>query len=174
MKTILLMRHAEVREENYNLHDFEHPLSLKGLENAQFMGNILYKNSMRPDLIISSTAKRAKQTAILLQSSAEIENPIDFLDNMYEASPLTLLNIALNIKDKNDSVLLIGHNPGVEGFIEFLTTKKLSMTSTSIAEVKLNIETWKDLSANCGSLETILHPEDLSEKANSLELSHSF
>jgi phosphohistidine phosphatase len=163
MKTLLIMRHAKSSWNNCDLADFERPLSAAGFQTAPFMGNLIYKYGIQPDLIISSPAKRAKQTAVLIKASAGIDNQIEFAEKVYEASPTTLLNVAFSIHDKSESVLLIGHNPGIESFIRFLTSEKQTMSAGSIAIIKLNIAMWSDIDENCGELDYILRPEDTME-----------
>jgi phosphohistidine phosphatase len=170
MRTLLIMRHAKSSWDDCDLSDFERPLNSSGLQTAQFMGNLLYKYDLQPNYIISSSAKRAKQTAVLIKASAEIENPIEFEEKVYEASPATLLNVAFGISEKYKSVLLIGHNPGIESFVRFLTGEKQLMSSGSIAIINLNIEMWSDINENCGELDVILRPEDVAEH---LTLEHS-
>jgi phosphohistidine phosphatase len=174
MKTLLIMRHAKSSRDNPDLADFERPLNSVGLQTAQSMGNMMYKHEIKPNLIISSPAKRAKQTAILVKAAAGIETSVEFIDNLYEASPTTLLNVAFRISDKSDAVLLIGHNPGIESFIRFLTGETQKMTAESIAQITLNIEMWSDIDEKCGELEMLLNPEDSSENSKILETIAAF
>jgi phosphohistidine phosphatase len=163
MKTLLIMRHAKSGWNTSDLSDFERPLDSEGLQTAGFMGNLLYQNGLQPNLIISSPAKRAKQTAVLIKASAEIENPIEYSEKVYEASPTTLLNVAFGIREKHKSILLIGHNPGIESFIRFLTGEKQTMSNGAIAIIKLDIEMWSDIDENCGETDLILYPENAAE-----------
>jgi phosphohistidine phosphatase len=163
MKTLLIMRHAKASWDNPDWSDFERPLSQQGLKTAPFMGNIIYRNGFQPNLIISSPAKRAKQTAILVRATAEIEPKIEFIEKIYEANPITLEQVVSDFNDKYQSVLLIGHNPSIEFLIRTLTGETQLMPSASIAKIALNIETWRDLSENCGSLELVIRPKDLME-----------
>jgi phosphohistidine phosphatase len=164
MKTLLIMRHAKSNWNDPDCSDFERPLSRYGLKSAPFMGNIIYKNSIQPNLIISSPAKRAKQTAILVKEVAEVKAQIEFEERIYEASPATLLNVISNVQVKHESVLLIGHNPGIEAFVRILTGETQLMPTASIAKINLNIENWSEITANCGRLEILIRPEDLMEK----------
>lgn len=169
MKTLLIMRHANSSWSYPDLSDFDRPLSKQGLQTAPFMGNIIYDDSLKPDLIISSSAKRAKQTAVLIKSVAEVKAEIEFSDKIYEASPTTLLLVISKVKDKNTKILLIGHNPGIEDFIRILTGKHQHMSSASIVKISLDIESWVDITNGCGCLEMIMCPEDLMEKTKNVE-----
>lgn len=164
MKTLLIMRHAKSSWDNPDWSDYERPLNKRGLKTAPFMGNIIYKNDIQPDLIIASAAKRAKQTAILVKESAQVEKPIQFEEKIYEASATTLLYLATEFPDKYQTILIIGHNPGIEEFIRLLTGDYCSMPTTSLAKVLLNIDSWKEIGLNKGFLETVLRPKDLMDK----------
>jgi phosphohistidine phosphatase len=164
MKTLFIMRHAKSSWNYPDLSDFDRPLSSHGLKTAPFMGDVMYKNRLQPSLIISSTAKRAKQTAVLVKEVAEIKSKIEFNEKIYEASPATLYYIASGISDEHESAILIGHNPGIEGFIRIITNEKQSMSSASIVKIKLNIERWNELTDGCGFIEILLRPEDLMEE----------
>ncbi len=161
MRKLLIMRHAKSSWDNPDFSDFERPLSTRGLKTAPFMGNVLYKNEIKPDLLISSTAKRAKQTAILVKESAQVEHSIQFEEKIYEASATTLLSLVTEFSDKYDTILLVGHNPGMEEFIRILTGDYCSMPTAAIAKVLLNIDSWKEIAANKGFLETVFRPKDV-------------
>lgn len=164
MKTINLLRHAKSSWDNPDLADFDRPLNTRGLQDAPFMGSIIYENNFVPDLIVSSPAKRAKQTAILIKETVEINTPITYIDQIYEASPTTLLKVASEFSDTNTSVLLIGHNPGIEGFIRILTGEIHQIPTATFTKINLSIEKWSDITVNCGSVEVIIRPKDMIQR----------
>lgn len=166
MKTLQIMRHAKSSWDNPNLADFDRPLNSRGLRDAPFMGNVIYKNDFIPDLIVSSPAKRAKQTAVLVKEIAEIKPPIKFIDQIYEASPNTLLKIVAELSDKDDSVLLIGHNPGLEGFIKLLTGEYHQLPTATLVKLNLSIEKWSEITPDCGTVEVVLRPKDLMQRVD--------
>ena len=153
MKTLFILRHAKSSWDNADLADYDRPLNSRGLGEATFMGNLLYQHQIQPDLILSSPAKRTKQTAVLVKETGQLEKKIQYEEKIYEASPLALLQIVSGIEDKNETVLLIGHNPGLEGLIKILTGKEHELTTASLVKINLQIEKWNDVAANCGSQE---------------------
>lgn len=161
MFTLLIMRHAKSDWDNPEISDFERPLNPRGLKAAPFMGTVIRKNFATPDLIISSPAKRAKQTAVLVKEAAGIESEIQYRDNIYEASPSILLNLVSNLKTIYSSVVLIGHNPGLENFIRILTGETPSMPTAAIAKIDLSINDWNEIKPDCGTLHLILRPKEL-------------
>jgi phosphohistidine phosphatase len=158
------MRHAKSSWENSDFSDFERPLNEIGLKAAPFMGNIIYQNGLQPDLIVSSPAKRAKQTAVLIKAVAEIKAQIEYREELYGAKPTAFFEVTAAIEDKFESVLLIGHNPELENFIHKLTRENQSMPTTSIAVIRLNIESWSEIAFDSGRLELVLRPKDLMER----------
>lgn len=160
MKTLLILRHAKSSWDNPELSDFDRPLNSRGLEAAPVMGGVIYKKNLQPDLIISSPAKRAKQTAILIKETAQIDVSINYEERIYEASPISLLHVIGDAEDRYERILLVGHNPGLEGFIKILTGEIQSMPTAALAKIDLNIDSWDEITANCGKLDFLLRPRD--------------
>lgn len=158
------MRHAKSNWDNSEVSDFERPLNEFGLKAAPFMGNVIYKYDFKPELIISSPAKRAKQTAVLVKAVAEIKIEIEFRDELYGARPAAFLEVTSTIAEDKNTVLIIGHNPELENFIYKLTGETQKMPTASFALINLNINEWKDIKNNCGRLELIARPRDLMER----------
>ena len=158
MKTLFLFRHAKSSWENPDLADFERSLNSKGLSDATFMGTLIYENQIQPDLILSSPAKRAKQTAILIKETAQFEKKIQYVEKIYEASPLTLLQIISAAEDKNESLILFGHNPGIEDLIKILTGEVLAFPTAGFAKISLKVESWSEIEAGCGTLDLFASP----------------
>jgi phosphohistidine phosphatase len=163
MKTIFIMRHAESDWENSNFEDFDRPLNTEGFASAPRMGNILYRIGVKLDLIISSPAKRAKQTAVLVSAGATIPTKMIFEDELYSSSPNTLLKTISRLKSDCDTVLLIGHNPGIEGLVLTLTGKLTEVYPASIVEIKLNLQSWDKIAEKCGIVGRKLSPNELAE-----------
>jgi phosphohistidine phosphatase len=169
MKKLLIMRHANSSWDHGDLSDFERPLNPFGFQTAQSMGNLIYKNGLVPNIIISSPAKRAKQTAVLTKASAGIGAEVEYVEKLYEASPTALLAVSHGIKEMHNAVLLVGHCPGIENFVRFLTGETIATIAGSIAIIDLNIEMWSQIDENCGNLDRLLNPENVLENTMPLE-----
>ena len=83
-KKLLLLRHAKSSWDDANLSDYERPLNNRGKQNASTMGNFLKKENLVPDLIISSTAKRANKTANIIAKKSGYNKKILVLGDMLE------------------------------------------------------------------------------------------
>ncbi len=160
MKTLLILRHAKSSWDNLQMSDFERPLNARGLEAAPFIGKIIYDKKLQPDLVLSSPAKRAKQTAILIKQSAQISANIKYEQKIYEASPLILVEIISEIDDNFALILLVGHNPGLESLVRILAGQLQPMPTAALAKINLNIEKWADIKADCGNLEFLITPKN--------------
>jgi phosphohistidine phosphatase len=160
MKTLLILRHAKSSWDNPDSSDFDRPLNQRGLETAPFIGNLMCEKDLRVDLILSSPARRARETTMLVREAAGFDAEIRYDERIYEASPITLLHILAETEDEFDAVLLVGHNPGLEGLIKILTGGGLSMPTAALAEIVLEIDFWSKIAADGGKLNFVVRPKD--------------
>lgn len=160
MKTLYILRHAKSSWDDASLADFDRPLNGRGERAAPFMGKLMRKKGLLPDVVLSSPAARAKSTAKLAAKSAELDGKVSFDDRIYEASPQSLRQVVSEVDKACDSAMLVGHNPGLEGFIRFLTGVDESMPTAALAVIELDIEKWNDLDNGCGELQAIFRPRD--------------
>ena len=121
MKTLTLVRHAKSDWKNPRLSDIERPLNRRGERNAPEMGRRIQKHGIRPSLIISSPAVRAWTTAKII--AQEINYPTEFLQqekSLYLASLDELLDTVLAQDNGFNSLMVVGHNPGMTDFANYL------------------------------------------------------
>lgn len=168
MKTLFVLRHAKSSWENPDWSDFERPLNSRGLDAARFIGALVYERQLKPQVIVSSPAKRAKQTAVLVKEIAEISKPIIFDERIYEASPLTLFNLIREFDEKYESVLIIGHNPGFENLVRMLTGESVAMPTAALAKIGLDIENWHEIETNSNELEFLIRPKEEMKKSKAI------
>jgi phosphohistidine phosphatase len=160
MKTLFVMRHAKSSWADTDLADFDRPLNDRGHRDAPFMGNVMRENGYATEIILSSPALRARETARLAKEGGDLAAEIVFDDRIYEASPQTLKQVVSEVDDKNASVMLIGHNPGIEGFIRLLTGTLEPMPTAALAVIELMPASWSGVAANSGRLVKVIRPKD--------------
>ena len=160
MKTLFVMRHAKSSWDNASIADCDRPLNDRGLRTAPFMGELMASRGVQPDVVVSSPAKRAMQTALLVKEAAGLNCPVEFNEKIYEASPLTLVGVVSELSDEYSSALIVGHNPGMEGFIRYLTGRLEPMPTAALAMIELDTESWSDLTSETGRLIAIYRPKD--------------
>ena len=160
MKTLYVLRHAKSSWDDNNLKDFDRPLNHRGEKTAPFIGEVMSRNSFAPGTIVSSPAARAQSTAELVKKGGGLAAQIRFDIRIYEASPVTLRDVASEISDEFKSAMIVGHNPGMEGLILFLTGRIESMPTAALAVIDLDIAGWEDIDARTGTLRTVIRPKD--------------
>lgn len=165
MKTLLLMRHAKSSWKDKSLEDQDRPLNKKGRHDAPMMGEILLDHGLVPQMILSSSALRARQTAEAVAEAARFDGDITYLDRLYMAEPEDYINALRELPNEVDRVLVIGHNPGLEMLLQLLSGQIQSMPTAVIAHVDLPIEHWSDLSmSTTGELAEIWRPKEVAEE----------
>ena len=165
MKRLLIMRHAKSSWKDDGLTDHERPLKKRGKNDAQLMGKLLKSKKIVPDLIICSTAQRAKETAEVLAESMKFKENITFSDALYMAEPSDILNEIASHAAKEKTIMVIGHNPGSEALVQILTGKVESLPTASIAYVTAKIDDWKEIEKNDSlKLKNLWRPKDLKKK----------
>lgn len=162
MKNILVMRHAKSSWKDQNLPDHERPLKNRGEKDAEKMGKLLKQKDLIPDLILSSTAQRAKQTAKIVHDACKCKKEIIHLKELYMAEPSDILDAILQHAGDAKTVMVIGHNPGMEAFVQILTDKVETLPTSSIAYLSAKIKKWNELSENGKmDLKKLWRPKDL-------------
>jgi phosphohistidine phosphatase len=112
MRTIYLIRHAKSSWGNPGLRDFDRPLNDRGLHDAPKMAQFLAEKGVKPDLLVSSPAKRALTTALFFAEAFKIEaSEIQREANIYEAFPQEILRLISDLPEPATTILLFGHNP---------------------------------------------------------------
>jgi phosphohistidine phosphatase len=161
MKTIYLVRHAKSSWKYPNLDDFERPLNKRGRKNAPFMGKILKKLEVTPNLVISSPANRAAMTARIISSTINypLEN-IVYSEAIYEFSEDALIRVINKIDDNVNSSMIVGHNPAINGLANYIGDQPISNIPTcGICCVDLDISSWSNIGKNCGKIRFFEYPK---------------
>src|SRR3954467_4730312 len=140
MKTLLLLRHAKSSWKEPNLSDFERPLNKRGLKTAPLMGRFLRRKKLKPDLIVSSPAERARQTTALVIEAMRLDVELKHDERIYEASVARLLEVISQIAESANLLLLVGHNPGLEELLEILTGEARQFSTAALAQITLDID----------------------------------
>jgi phosphohistidine phosphatase len=161
MKTLVLMRHAKSSWNDENLTDFERPLNHRGENAAKIMGTYLKNRKVILDLVLTSPAVRARRTTEIVMKAAKQKPEVRLEERIYEAPVGRLLETISQIESGRNSVLLVGHNPGLEALIQLLTGYTEAMPTGTVAKITLNISKWEDASEKGGELDWIVRPKEL-------------
>ena len=139
------MRHAKSSWKNKDLEDYQRPLNKRGKRDASFMGKVLKKRGVFFDIIISSSAKRAYQSAKRVAKEIGYDKKILKDKKLYLISFEEFLDYIKNLDDKYKSVLIIGHNPGISKLFSYLTGKESKMPTAAIGALEFKGDSWRDI-----------------------------
>ncbi len=161
MKTLLLLRHAKSSWKHPELHDHDRPLNKRGLKEAPKVGAYLKDHDLVPDLILSSTARRAQDTAQAVHEASGFSGDIDLYQDLYLSDTACYLDILCRLPDDANRVLVVGHNPDLEELLTLLTDANEPMATASLAQVDLPISSWQELNeATDGRLQLLWTPRE--------------
>lgn len=161
IKTLFLLRHAKAMDKVSDQKDIDRDLDSIGLQNSTRMGINFSNKSLQFDMIMSSPAQRARQTASLIAEQIKYNtDKIHYNDEIYEASVRSLLQVVNRLKDEWNSVLLVGHNPSISYLSEYLTRSELGdITTCGVVRIEFDIDSWSEVSEGNGDLVTYEYPD---------------
>jgi len=153
MRQLTIVRHAKSSWDMPALEDFYRPLSPRGVRNAFAMGDELRERGIFPDLIISSPAVRAINTAIIIARKIDFpQQRIQSNDRIYEASVEELMKVMVNVSDSVDHLMLFGHNPSLTNLINRLQPELLdNLPTCGVFSIELPVASWAEVRNAKGS-----------------------
>lgn len=162
MKRIILLRHAKSSWAQPALNDFDRPLNKRGKRDAPVMGMRLKRQKRLPDKIVSSPAKRAISTARIIAKQLDMpKSGIREEAGIYDASAIELLAIIRNWKHAWETVLMVGHMPGIADLAWLLIENEIGPVPTcSVLKIELDINHWADACPGCARLTCVMTPKD--------------
>ncbi len=167
--TLIIMRHAKSDWDTSAQHDFDRPLSRRGIRDTGRMGKWLSSTDHLPDQIIASPALRAKQTVKFLCETAGLDvEKIVWEKAIYSTGMQILVDLAKKYFAKNKTVMLVGHNPAMDELLHYLSDIDVSathsgkyMTTANIAIFSLNGDSKNFLQAGSARLLVIARPKEI-------------
>lgn len=172
MLTLLLLRHAKSSWDDPALADYDRPLAKRGKKAAPRMGAEIAALGLRPDLILCSTAVRARETLALVLPELGATSPeVVYDDAIYMATPSALLTLLRGVDDGPRSVMVVGHNPGLEELAELLVGDGEEEAHELLAEkfptcalavLKFDTPGWDGVAPGTAKLSQFLTPARLS------------
>lgn len=114
MLTLTLLRHAKAGTDRASVRDIERALAPRGERTAPLMGRFIAGHHLEPDLILSSTARRTRQTLALVQAELPSKPKVIYDEALYLAEPEGILEVIVGRAGLLKRVMVIGHNPGLQ------------------------------------------------------------
>jgi len=145
MKTVLILRHAKSSWNNLGLSDHDRPLKKRGFRDAVRMGKLIKSEEIIPDVILCSTAKRAKKTAELASEVFDYEKNIQYCRSLYHGSSFNYYEKLASLDNDYDIAMVVGHNPGLEELLMDLAGVDEWMPTAALAQIELKITSWQEL-----------------------------
>lgn len=149
MKTLLFARHGKSSWDDPTKKDYDRPLIKKGIEKTEISGQQLAKKAVKIDRIYSSSAERAKSTAVIL--ARELDFPLEeiiFDKFIYHADAEQLLSYCFAFPDEINTVMIVGHNPTLTDLYNYLSINNVDELNTSnIGCVILGANQWNSIAA---------------------------
>lgn len=162
MKTLLILRHAKSSWKKAELADHDRPLAKRGKRDAPRMGQLLRDEDLLPDLVISSSAKRARTTAEIVVEESGFEGDLRLDRDLYSFDAEAYLEALTEVDDIYERAMVVGHNPGLEELLEILTGEYQRLPTAALAQVELPIPSWADLDEETqGELVNLWRPKEL-------------
>lgn len=171
MKILGLFRHAKSDWNDARLRDFDRPLNARGRKGAAVMGQHIAEQGVSWDRIIASPAVRVAQTIEIAEEAAGHAPPINWDRRIYLASSATLLDLLRDQEGDPKSIIMVGHNPGLEDLIFDLVPDDGSSPLRDIVEAKfptaayavleLDVDNWSDVEEGCARLVHLVRPRDI-------------
>jgi phosphohistidine phosphatase len=164
MKSLFILRHAKALADAPDGQDISRALSDRGKRDAERVGKTLRKLELIPDLILCSPAVRTRETLEAVLDKLRTPQPIatNFDDAIYDATGGALVHVIRHV-ESSDSVLLVGHNPGLEELLARLISPNggvhIPLSTASLAAIEFPIDDWDDVVEQAGELLFLAHPD---------------
>ncbi len=163
MKKLFVVRHAKSSWSRPELDDIDRPLNKRGKRNAPEMGRRLADRGVKPEVMISSPAKRARSTASRIAN--EISFPkegIRIEPRLYHGSIESMLSVIRETGADKSSLMIFGHNPGITDLVNYLTGSDIyNIPTCGIAEIDFDISTWEGIGDANGKLVSFDFPKNV-------------
>jgi phosphohistidine phosphatase len=154
MKHLLLMRHAKANIGEAGMLDWDRSLSERGKKDAPEMGKRIKQFGFKPDLIVSSPAKRTLKTAKAIAGELHYaEHQIQFEESIFDAHIEDVLRLIRNLPPETKNIILVGHNPAFTGLVGYLSSSFIEHLPTAgIALIDFDLPDWKLITQHSGNL----------------------
>lgn len=144
MRSLLMVRHAKSSWADPTLADHARPLNKRGQRDAPKMGRWLASLGLLPDMVLSSSAVRARLTAEAMLEAAGIEPTLRCDESLYPTEPRIVEAFLRASPDEFDCIMVIGHNPGMESLVLAAAGSELEMPTAAIAHLRVDIDRWAE------------------------------
>jgi len=174
VKRLLLLRHAKAVPGGPKIDDHARALAERGRRDAPAMGRYMVKHVLRPELVLSSTSKRTVETSELAFGEFVKKPETEYLEALYLAEPEAIFSIVRRVPRKQNTVCVVGHNPGLEVAASLLAREPVRRTerdyfdaieekfpTCALAVLDFDVAQWRSIEPGAGALIDFVRPKDL-------------
>ena len=161
MKSLIIVRHCKSSWADLSLSDFDRPLNKRGNIDGELMSNYLREKEKKIDKLILSTSKRTRLTSKYFTEKIHFDS-ISYIDELYHASYSDIINIISKVENNFNSIMVIGHNPGLTELINQYTNMNIyNLPTTGVVKVEFKENKWKRITENKGKIIYKKFPKEL-------------
>ena len=154
-----MFRHAKA-EQGDDIADSDRRLTSRGRKAARQMGELAKDHGLLPELVLSSSSARTRETIELFGEASGHAGAVLYLDELYLAEPRAYIR-ALSVHAAGvSSAMVVGHNPGLEALVLGLTGERLSLPTAALVECVLPIDDFASIAGIAGELGRVFRPKD--------------
>lgn len=161
--TLYIVRHAKAEDRATFMADHDRQLTSDGIIAAARMGRYLHQKDTHPDVIISSTAARAKDTArVMAEQMGYDPAEIRLDEHLFEGGPKAYLAAVNALPNSVQAAMIVGHNPDVSYLAEYLTHQDIgSMSKGAVVAATFSSQNWSEVSGRTGQVAFQIGPKQL-------------
>jgi phosphohistidine phosphatase len=171
MKHLFLLRHAKSSWDDPTLADHDRPLAPRGRRAAKVMAEHLERKRIAPELVLCSPARRTRETLARIERGLGGKTDVRIDSELYAVSAAALLEVLHEVPDEVESVMLIGHNPGIQDL-----ALSLARAGSEVSRVRSKFPTaalatlqfnggWHELAPGRAELVSFVKPKEVSRGA---------
>ena len=163
LRRLVVLRHAKSAWDSDAQGDHDRPLNKRGKRDAPQVGARIAELGWVPQRVISSDAKRTKQTWERMAEAFEPEPDAVFTNNLYAAGFAEVKKVVGKVEDSVDTLMIVGHNPGWEQVVEVLSGEGMRLTTCNAVLLSVKADSWKAAMGRSGSwkVEQVVRPKEL-------------
>jgi phosphohistidine phosphatase len=174
VKRLFLLRHAKAERDGHGIDDETRALAPRGREDAARMGRFLNEEVYIADLVLCSTSARTRETLEFVLPQLSVQPAVQYLDELYLADSEAILALVRRTRDTAGSLMIVGHNPGLEECARSLVhppgdrklrkryeTMTEKFSTGALAVIDFKAERWSAIGGWVGELELFVRPKDL-------------
>jgi phosphohistidine phosphatase len=162
------MRHGKSSWKDEDLPDHERPLKKRGRKDTKRIAKEILKHDLMPDLILSSTATRARETVEILTENLDTQIRVQFVETLYMGEPQDFIEVLKDLNNDDNIVMIVAHNPGLEAYLQIIDGEIESLPTAGLGYLLLALDDWKEISLDTmGDLIGFWKPKELRKKDKS-------